>query len=133
MATTELDKTLNRMKVTMKAVELAGTPARGFSPTVRNWRVTLTKEGKGDDKPQKLTLVILSANEPTLAMVVETLAKDISDSEMTLWDFAQEYNKGKTGPNIELMHKTCKRIVPRIRKFFGESWGKLAKTIDLAA
>ena len=133
MATTELDKTLNRMKVTAKVTELPGTPARGFSLTVREWRVTLSKEVKGEDKPLKLTLTMLSPAEPTMAMVVQCLAEDIEASELSLWDFAQQYSKGKVDPGMELMHKTCKRTGARVQRFFGDSWVRLTKTMAQAA
>lgn len=132
MAATELEKTLNRMKVTVKATELAGTPARGFTPTQRNWRVTLSKEVK-DDKPLRLTLTMLSADEPTVSTVVQCLADDIEDSELSLWDFAQQYNKGKTDKSVERMHVTCKRIAPRVKRVFGDSWNKLVDRLNLAA
>jgi hypothetical protein len=127
MATNELEKTLNRMKVTLKARELPGTPARGFSPNVRNWRVTLTREVKGEEKPLKLSLVLLSPNEPTLPEVVECLASDIDAGELSLWDFAQEFNRGKTDQGTERMYQTCKRTGSRARRFFGDS--KVVQTV----
>jgi len=133
MATTELDKALHRMKVTVKVIELAGTPARGFSLNVRTWRITLSKEVKGEDKPLKLTLTMLSPAEPTMAMVVQCLADDIENGELSLWDFLQQYSKGKNDPGIELMHKTCKRTGARVQRFFGDSWVKLTKTMAQAA
>lgn len=121
MATTELEKTLSRMKVTIKAKELPGTPARGFSPSVRTWRTTLVREIKGEEKPLKLTLTILSPVEPTLSTVVECLTKDIEAGELTLWDFAQEFNKGKTDEATENMYATARRTASRAQRFFGDS------------
>lgn len=119
---TEMEKTLNRMKVSLKAIELAGTPARGFSPSVRTWRVTLSREIKGKEKPLKLTLTILSASMPTVDNVVECITEDIGDADMTLWDFAQAHgDKGKTSEAVERMYKTCKRTESRARKFFGDT------------
>lgn len=123
----ELEKTLSRMKVTIKAKELPGTPARGFSSNVRTWRTTLTKEVKGEEKPLKLTLTILSPSEPTLPTVIQCLAEDIEAGELTLWDFAQQFTKGKTDEAAENMYATCKRTGTRARKFFGDS--KVVRTM----
>jgi hypothetical protein len=106
---TELENILNRMKVSLKATELAGTPARGFSASVRNWRVTLTKKLKDEEKPLRLTLNILSAEEPTILSVIECLISDIEAGELSMWDFAQEYNR------------TCKRTCARAKRFFGDT------------
>lgn len=124
MALSELERTLNRMKITIKATELPGTPARGFSTNIRNWRVILTRAPKSDEKALKLSLVILSSDEPTLETVVQCLAEDIEAAELTLWDFAQAFNKankGKADPTTERMYKTCKRTGSRAQKFFGDS------------
>ena len=122
MAQTELEKTLNRMKVTLKATELAGTPARGFSSAIRTWRVTLTREVKGEEKPLKLTLTLVCPVEPTLEAVVQCIQDDIADSDLTLWAFAQSYGiKGKSDAAIEAMYKTCKRVEARARRFFGDT------------
>ena len=121
MAQSELEKTLSRMKVTLKATELAGTPARGFSSSVRNWHVTLSREIKGEEKPLRLTLNILSAGEPTMDSIIQCLIEDIEASTLTLWEFAQDYNRGKTDTATERMYTTCKRASARAQKFFGDS------------
>ena len=118
---TELENILNRMKVSLKATELAGTPARGFSASVRNWRVTLTKKLKDEEKPLRLTLNILSAEEPTILSVIECLISDIEAGELSMWDFAQEYNRGRTGEGVELMYRTCNRTCARAKRFFGDT------------
>lgn len=125
MAITDLEKTLRRMKVTLKAVELAATPAHGFSPAERLWRCTLSRD-VGEEKPARLTLTITSTNEPGLDEVITRLNQDVQDAEMTLWDFAQEYSKGKTTIGTESMYKMCKRISSRAQRFFGESWTKVS-------
>ena len=127
MATNELEKTLIRMKITMTSKELPGTPARGFSPSVRNWRATLTREIKGEEKPLRLTLTILSPTEPTLPTVVQCLTEDIEAGELTLWDFAHQFNRGKIDPATEHMYVTCKRTGSRARRFFGDS--KVVQTV----
>jgi len=122
MAQSELEKTLSKLKVTLKATELAGTPARGFSSTIRTWRVTLTREVKGEEKPLKLTLTLVDPVEPTLEAVVQCIQDDIADSDLTLWAFAQTYGiKGKADKATEAMYKTCKRVEARARKFFGDT------------
>jgi hypothetical protein len=126
MATTELEKTLNRMKVTLKAIELAGTPARGFTANTRSWRVTLTRPTKDTEKPLRLTITILSAAEPTINDVIQCLTEDIEAGELSLWDFAQKYNEGET-KEVEVQYKTCQRTSARARRFFGD--GKVMRTI----
>ena len=119
---TELEKTMSRMKVTLKVTETAGTPARGFTPIIRNWRAILTRELKGDEKPLKLALTIVSQVKPTVDSVIRSIRDDIEDGTMTLWDFAQAYGiKGKTDNAVESMFKTCKRVSARAKKFFGDS------------
>lgn len=123
----DLDRMLKRMKVTAKAVELGGTPACGFTPNARPWRVTLTREIKGEEKPLKLTVVILSGTEPTVSNVITCLLGDIEYSQLSLWDFAQEFNEGKTNEATERMYKSCKRVAPRTKRFFGDLLDKLSK------
>jgi hypothetical protein len=123
----EIENTLNRMKVSLKATELAGTPARGFSSSIRYWRVTLSKKVKDEEKPLRLTLSILAAEEPSMSKVIECLAADIEAGELSMWDFAQEYNRGRTDEATERMYQTCKRTCTRARRFFGDS--KIARTI----
>ncbi len=122
---TELEKVLSRLKVTLKARELVGTPARGFTPGVRCWRVSLEREVKGSDKSLKLSMITLSPSEPTAGQVMGQLIKDVESGELSLWDFAQAYGDGKTDEQAERMHKTCKRIGPRVRRFFGDGWTKV--------
>jgi hypothetical protein len=129
----ELDKVLSRLHVTVKSRELIGTPSRGFTPGVRCWRVGLERAVKGAEKPLRLTLTVLSANEPTSADVVRCLISDVQSGELTLWDFAQAFGNGKTDPQTENMHKTCKRIGPRVKRFFGDGWAKLAPHAPKAA
>ena len=119
---TELEKIMSRMKVTLKVTEIAGTPARGFTPAIRNWRAILTRELKGDEKPLKLTLTIVSQVKPTVDSVIRSIRDDIEDGAMTLWEFAQAYGiKGKTDNAVESMFKTCKRVSARAKKFCGDS------------
>ncbi|VVB55194.1 Uncharacterised protein [uncultured archaeon] len=124
MAATELEKTLKRMKVSVKATELAATPACGFSPTSRPWRVTLSRTEA--DKTVKLTITVLSGTEPNASTVVKCLAADVESCERTLWDFAQEFNQGETDEPTERMYKSVKRIGSRIKRFFGNSWANVA-------
>jgi hypothetical protein len=129
----DLEKSLKRMKVTLKTSEQPSTPAHGFTPATRNWRVTLSRD-VGEEKPLRLTLTILAPTEPTLATVIVCLAKDIEDGDMSLWDFAQTYSMGKTDPGTERMHKACKRTAPRVKRLFGTSWGLLTnKALSEAA
>lgn len=122
---TELEKVLSRLKVTLKARELVGTPARGFTPGVRCWRVSLERELKGSDKSLKLSMIVLSATEPTASQVMGCLIRDVESGELSLWDFAQAYGNGNTDEETERRHKTCKRIGPRVRRFFGDGWVKV--------
>lgn len=124
MAATELVKTLKRLKVSVKSTELAATPACGFSPNSRPWRVTLSREVEG--KTLKLTVTVLSGNEPDLDTVVKCLVVDVETSEQTLWDFAQTYNQGDSDEPTERMYKSCKRIGSRVKRFFGTSWQNVA-------
>ena len=129
----ELDKVLSRLSVTIKARELIGTPARGFSPGSRCWRVGLERKVRGAEKPLKLSLTLLSAEEPTPADVVKCLTRDVQSGELSLWDFAQAFGDGRTDPQTERMHKSCKRIGPRVKRFFGEGWAKVATQAPKAA
>ncbi len=121
----DLDKTVKRMKVSLKATEQPTTPGHGFTLNTRCWRVILSRD-TGGEKPIKLTLTVLSAEEPTVSYIVNCLNKDIADSELTLWEFAQEHNDGNTNEPTETMYKTCKRMAARVKRFFGESWVKVA-------
>ena len=121
----DLEKSLKRMKITLKTVEQLTTPGRGFTPTTRSWRVILSKD-VGEEKALKLSFIMLSAKEPDVVSVLTCLAKDIEDAKMTLWDFAQAYNRGKTDEGTERMHKSCKRTAPRVNRFFGNSWNLLS-------
>lgn len=130
----ELDKILSRLRVTIKSRELIGTPSRGFTPGLRCWRVGLERAVKGAEKPLRLSLTVLSANEPTSDDVVRCLASDVAAGELTLWDFAQAFGNGKTNdPQTERMHTACKRIGPRVKRFFGEGWAKVANHAPKAA
>lgn len=124
---TELEKTLKRMRVTIKTVVLIATPARGFLPESRLWRVTLAKNV--DEKTIKLVLNMLSKDSPTATEIIKCLIDDTEASELKLWDFAQEFNEGKTDAATEDMHKACKRIGPRIRRFFGNSWPNVVSKV----
>lgn len=129
----ELDKVLSRLHVTIKSRELVGTPSRGFTSGLRCWRVGLERTVKGAEKPLRLSLTVLSTDEPTSADVVRYLTSDVQSGELTLWDFALAYGNGKTDAQTESMHKTCKRIGPRVKRFFGEGWVKLANFTPKAA
>lgn len=124
MAITELEKALKRLKVNVKATELTATPACGFSPTSRPWRVTLSREN--GEKTSKLTVTVLAGKPPGADTVVKYLAADVETCELTLWDFAQEYNGGKTDEPTERMYKSCKRVGSRVKRFFGDSWSKIS-------
>jgi hypothetical protein len=131
----ELEKTLSRLRVTIKSREVLITPARGFPAGLRLWRVSLERAVRGEDKPLKLTLTLLSKEKetPTAAEVIGCLANDVEAGEMSLWDFGLAYNNGKTDPHAESMHKTCKRIGPRVKRFFGDGWAKLVNHVPKAA
>ena len=129
----ELDKMLSRLRVTIKSREVVITPSRGFPPTLGLWRVSLERAVKGEDKPLKLNLTVLSPHEPTPVEVIATLALDVESGELSLWDFGIAYNNGKTDPHTERMHKTCKRIGPRVKRFFGDGWAKLVTQVPKAA
>ena len=120
------------MKITLKTVEQLTTPGRGFTPTTRSWRVILSKD-VGEEKALKLAFTMLSATEPNVGNVLTCLAQDIEDGEMTLWEFAQAYNRGKTDEGTERMHKSCKRTAPRVNRFFGNSWNLLSNKAQLEA
>lgn len=121
----ELEKTLKRMRVNLKATQLIATPACGFSPTARPWRITLTRDQKEGEKPLKLTITMLSGTPPGIETVVKCLITDTKNCELTLWDFAQEFNQGETNEGTEHMYKTCKRLATRVQRFFGDSWDKV--------
>jgi hypothetical protein len=129
----ELDRVLSRLHVTIKSRELIGTPSRGFTPTLRCWRVGLERAVKGEEKPLRLSLTVLSADEPTPSDVVGYLNRDVQSGELTLWDFALAFGTGKTDPATERMHKTCKRIGPRVKRFFGDGWAKVVNYAPKAA
>jgi hypothetical protein len=124
MAQTELEKTLKRMKISLKAVELVATPACGFAPSSRPWRCTISRE-TGGDKPLRLTITVLSGTEPTLDIVIKCLVTDVETCELSLWDFAQEHNDGNTDKPTERMYKSCKRVGSRVKRLFGDSWPKI--------
>jgi hypothetical protein len=122
----DLEKTLKRMKVTLKSIEQPTTPGHGFTPATRSWRVTLTRERRSEEKPLKLTFILLSPTEPNMTSVVQGLMADVEDCELSLWEFAQQYGKGKTDEPNETMYKHVRRMGARITRFFGESWVKVS-------
>lgn len=127
---TELEKALKRAKVSIKSIALAATPARGYLPKSRPWRVTLSRD-VGEDKPLRLTLVVLSKDEPTAKNIIRWLIDDIEAGDLNLWEFAQTFNNGTTDESTEALHNTCKRVHRRVNRFFGELWGKVASKADL--
>lgn len=136
MATVE--ETLRRT-VALKVTELPMTPARGFSilstegfdwARIRQWRCVLTRKGQQAKTTKALSLIILSPEQPTITKVLECLAADIAASKVSLWDFGTTYAKGRTDEAVQNMHKTCRRTAPRVLKFFGEQWPKIAKTLS---
>jgi hypothetical protein len=129
----ELDKVISKLGITVKAREQPGTPSRGFPNGVTLWRVTLERKVKGEDKPIRLVLSLFTAAEPTTEQVLACLRNDLQAGELTLWDFAQAYNGGNTDGTAERMHKASKRVAPRVKKFFGEGWPKVAATLPKAA
>lgn len=129
----ELEKVLSRLRVTIKSREVIITPARGFPAGSRLWRVSLERAVKGEEKPLRLGLTLLAPNEPTAADVVASLARDVESGELSLWDFGLAFGNGKTDPATESMHKTCKRIGPRVKRFFGDGWAKVVTQAPKAA
>lgn len=129
----ELEKVLSRLRVTVKSREVIITPARGFPTGSRLWRVSIERAVKGEDKPQRLALTLLSTDEPSLTDVVKCLTRDVEAGELSLWDFAQAFGDGKTDKQTENMHKSCKRIGPRVKRFFGDGWAKVANYAPKAA
>jgi len=129
----ELDKVLSRLRVTIKSREVIITPARGFPAGSRLWRVSLERAVKGEEKPLRLSLTLLAPDEPTPTDVVGCLARDVESGELSLWDFGLAHNDGKTDPQTERMHKTCKRSGLRVKRFFGDWWTKVAINTPKAA
>lgn len=129
----EFDKTLSKLSITFASKELTGTPAQGFTAGQRYWRVSLARKMRGEDKPLRLTLTLVSPQEPNAKEVVKALAGDIRAAELSLWDFAQTFVNGEMGEGTERMHKNAKRIKPRVAKFFGEQWGKVVAFAPKAA
>lgn len=130
---TELDTVLKRLKITFKSREQAGTPSRGFPPGSTLWRVTLEREVKGAEKPMRFVFGLLSPTEPTTEQVVKVLLGDVEAGELSPWDFAQAFNGGKVDEPAERAHKVCKRVGPRVKRFFGDGWPKVAAVIPKAA
>ncbi len=130
MAQSDLDKTLKRLKVTIKVAELTETPARGFSAENRTWRVSLTREVKDQEKPARFTMTMVSPTEPTIDDVMTTLAEDTQAGNMTLWDFAESFGlpnrTAKEKAVVERIYKITKRAGGRIRRFFGDAWVKFS-------
>jgi len=133
MTTSEFDKTLTKFGVSFTSKEVTGTPAQGFTPGQRYWRVSLTRKIRGEEKPLKLTLTLVSENEPTAKRVIQALHGDIKAAELSLWDFAQAFAAGKTDAGTERMYKTCKRTKPRVTRFFGDQWAKVLAATPKAA
>lgn len=129
----ELDRVLSRLRVTIKSREVTITPARGFPTGTRLWRVGLERAVKGEEKPLRLGLTLLSLHEPTAADIIACLARDVEAGELSLWDFGLAFGNGKTDPATERMHKTCKRIGPRVKRFFGDGWAKVVTQAPKAA
>jgi hypothetical protein len=129
----ELDKVLSRLRVTIKSREVITTPARGFPAGSRLWRVSIERAVRGEGKPLTLNLTLLAPNEPALVDAVGCLVRDVELGELSLWDFGLAFGNGKTDPATERMHKTCKRIGPRVKKFFGDGWAKVANYAPKAA
>lgn len=127
MAQSDLEKTLKRLKVTMKVTELTETPARGFTPGTRSWRISLTRELKDQEKPARFTMTMLSPTEPTIDEVMATLSEDTQAGDMKLWDFAQSFGFAKADKALtERAYKTAKRASGRIRRFFGDAWSRFS-------
>jgi hypothetical protein len=119
---TEVERIIvEKLGVKLIAKEIPVLLAR--STTTWPWRVTLVrKEGRGKDaKEVKMTLVGLFGQAPELSEVIDSLFEDVHGAEKTYWDFSQDC-KGLPTASIEKMHKVCKKLAPRVRKFFGPMW-----------
>jgi hypothetical protein len=124
---TDNEKTLKRLKVTIKVTEITETPARGFMPGIRSWRVSLSRELKDQEKPTRFTMTMLSAKEPTIVDIMATLLEDAQAGDMNLWEFAQTFGFAKVDKVLtERTYKTAKRASGRIRRFFGDVWTKFS-------
>lgn len=127
MVNEQLQKVLEKLNVTAKIREIPGVLAKG-SIAARCWRVVLARPIKGEEKPKSLSVVYFAPSdegEPKLPEVVESLAKGVIAGEQTLWDFATTNGMSVKG-DAERIHKVCKRIGPRVKKFFGDSWKNVA-------
>lgn len=129
----ELEKVLSRLHVTVKSREVIITPTRGFPAGLRLWRVSLERTVKGSDKPVKLSMTVAMPKEPTASDIVACLVGDVEAGEMTLWDFGLAFKSKAEDPQTEQSHKACKRIAPRVKRFFGDGWGKVVNQVLKAA
>lgn len=136
MNTNELTAVLSRMGVSLTAREIPGVPARAVLAGSRCWRVTLTRSVKGEEKPARLNIAYLAPpgehTKPTVSDVVQCLLSDVLAGEMTPWDFATSQGRPLTA-EVENVHKTCRRMAPRVRKFFGDQWVKITGSALKAA
>jgi hypothetical protein len=120
----ELLKLLDKLGVKLTSKDMATIPARGTD--VHAWRITLARTmGRGQEKKEvKFTSTYLTGKtEPTITEVLQCVIEDAKASELTLWDFGQAYCGGRTDSETERLHKACKKVGQRAKRFFGEFTG----------
>jgi hypothetical protein len=125
---TETQRIIDRLGVKLTAKEVPCIVARKEFSAGRPWRVTLTrKEGRGKDATELKLVVTGLFGTPELKTTIGYLLLDVQSSEQTYWDFSQDYCKGLPTEDIERMHKACKKLAPRVKKFFGTAWGDILR------
>lgn len=123
----ELSKLLDRLGVSLVIKDMTSIPAR--TSTTRPWRTTLVRTiGRGKNAQElRYTTIMLTTIKPTTEEIVSCLLSDNDAGELKLWDFAQSFTEGATDERTECMHKACKRVGKRIKRFFGDEWGNVIR------
>lgn len=125
----ELQKTLTTLGVKMTLKPILAVPARGFTTPARLWRVTLIRKvGRGKEaKELRFSTPFLEESPvigetPKTHDVVACIIRDVQASTRSLWDFAQTYSNDRPNEETGNLHRGCKRVTTRIKRFFGEMW-----------
>jgi hypothetical protein len=122
----ELEKLLRKIGIKVSIKEVQCIPV-GSS----YWRVTFARKvGKGEERKEiKLTLPFTL--KPTTYTIIQSLNREILSGEKSFWDYSlflgKPLDEEGEKEEVEQLHKQCKSISKRVKRFFSDQWENVAE------
>lgn len=124
----ELEKTLGRM-----GIKIAIKPVLSLPVGTPLHRVALTRKVRkdGETTEVRLTMLISAFAEDLTAQTILTLIiRDTLRGDASFWDYKTSLGGEQEDSEVEILHKACKSVGKRARRFFGDKWDTILQVIE---